>query len=410
MIPNPTNGQEGDQLTSTSTEVLIVGGGPVGLATAIALHQAGVDVVVLEKRDARESTTSRAMVVHARTLEVLEDLGVTEALVASGHRASSFTFHDGAKTLLRLPFDDLPTKYPYMLLVPQWRTEQVLEERLTALGAKVRYGWTFTGLRQRADGVDVQVDDPDGEHRLIRALLVIGADGGRSAVRGAVEIPFVGEDYAGDFLLADVEMTSDLSDDAIHNFLAPEGMMVIERLPDGKSRIVTTDVPTAAAPTRDELEALVHARATPTARVGSIAWMSRYGVAHRIAAAYRRGRVLLAGDAAHQHSPAGGQGMNTGIQDAVVLAELAHAALRLDDLTMLDEYERRRRKGAKDVIRLTDRFTRLVTVRNAVNRRLRNIALAAVGRLPGVRHAIAMRISELTNTGTPTTFPAEAYW
>jgi 2-polyprenyl-6-methoxyphenol hydroxylase-like FAD-dependent oxidoreductase len=138
--------------------------------------------------------------------------------------------------------------------------------------------------------------------------------------------------------------------------------------------------------------------------------VSRYGVAHRIAAAYRRGRVLLAGDAAHQHSPAGGQGMNTGIQDAVVLAELAHAALRLDDLTMLDEYERRRRKVAKDVIRLTDRFTRVVTVRNAVNRRLRNVALAAVGRLPGVRHAIAMRISELTNRATPTTFPAEAYW
>jgi 2-polyprenyl-6-methoxyphenol hydroxylase-like FAD-dependent oxidoreductase len=350
------------------------------------------------------------MVVHARTLEVLEDLGVTEALVASGHRASSFTFHDGAKTLLRLPFDDLPTKYPYMLLVPQWRTEQILEERLTALGAKVRYGWTFTGLRQRADGVNVQVDDPDGEHRLIRALLVIGADGGRSAVREAVEIPFVGEDYEGNFLLADVEMTSDLSDEAIHNFLAPEGTMVIETLPDGKWRIVTTDVPTAAAPTRDELEALVHARATTTARIASIAWMSRYRVAHRIAAAYRRGRVLLAGDAAHQHSPAGGQGMNTGIQDAVVLAEIAHAALREDDLTMLDEYERQRRRVAKDVIRLTDRFTRLVTVRNTVNRRLRNIALAVVGRLPGVRRAIAMRISELTNRDTPTAFPAEAYW
>ncbi|AGB22227.1 2-polyprenyl-6-methoxyphenol hydroxylase-like oxidoreductase [Mycobacterium sp. JS623] len=410
MTANPANGQTRDQLTPISTEVLIVGGGPVGLATAIALQQAGVDVIVLEKRYARESTTSRAMVVHARTLEVLEDLGMTETLVASGHRASAFMFHEGAKTLLRLPFDGLPTKYPYMLLVPQWRTEQILEERLTALGPKVRYGWTFRGLRQHVAGVDVQVDDPDGAHRVIRAQLVIGADGGRSAVRGAVEIPFVGEDYAGDFLLADVDMTADLSDDAIHNFLAPEGMMVIERLPDGKWRIVTTDVPTAAAPTREALQALVHARATTTARIGSIAWMSRYGVAHRIAAAYRRDRVLLAGDAAHQHSPAGGQGMNTGIQDAVVLAELAHAALRLDDLTLLDEYERRRRKVAKGVIRLTDRFTRLVTVRTTVNRRLRNIALRVVGRLPGVRRAIAMRISELTNRDTPATLPAEAYW
>jgi 2-polyprenyl-6-methoxyphenol hydroxylase-like FAD-dependent oxidoreductase len=264
--------------------------------------------------------TSRAMVARARTLEVLEDLG--SLLVHIPRRCKNTAALTFRRSTHQVPVHAVGAAAPH-------RADP--RGSLTALGTKVRYGWTFTGLRQRADGFDVQVDDPDGAHRLIRALLVISADRGRSAVRGAVEIPLVGEDYEGNFLLADVEMTSDLSDEAIHNFLAPEGTMVIETLPDGKSRIVTTDVPAAVAPTCDELEVLIHVRATTTARIASIAWMSRSRVAHRIAAAYRRGRVLLAGDAAHQHSPAGGQGMSTGIQDAVVLAEIAHAALRRDD-------------------------------------------------------------------------------
>jgi 2-polyprenyl-6-methoxyphenol hydroxylase-like FAD-dependent oxidoreductase len=386
--PSDTN-EGGRRVTAISTKVLIVGAGPVGLTTAIALRQNGIDVVVLEKRTARESTASRAMVVHARTLEVLEVLEVTEALVASGHRASSLTFRDGAKTLLRLPFDDLPTKYPYMLMVPQWRTEQILEERFAALGERIRYGWTFTGLQQHADGVDVDVQDTDGEHHLIRALLVVGADGVKSAVRQAAGIPFVGDDYQGDFLLADVEMTSDLSDGELHTFLAPEGMMVINTLPNGIQRIMTTDVPIAAEPTRDELERLVHVRATNSARIASVGWTSRYRVSHRIAARYRRDRVLLAGDAAHLHSPAGGQGMSTGIQDGVVLAE----------------YERRRRRVAENVIRLTDRFTRLVTVRNAINRRLRNTALSALGVIPALERMIALRMSELADTTAPSAVP-----
>ena len=177
-------------MTGTRAAVLVIGAGPVGLSAAIALRQRGIHVEVLEKRPARDSFTSRALVVHARTLEVLESLEVTDTLLASGHRASSFTFWDASKTLLRLPFDDLPTKYPFMLIVPQWRTEQILEARLRSLGVEVRYGWTFTGLRQEADHVDADVLTPDDERRTIQAELLVGADGGRSVVRQAAGIAF----------------------------------------------------------------------------------------------------------------------------------------------------------------------------------------------------------------------------
>ena len=195
-------------------------------------------------------------------------------------------------------------------------------------------------------------------------------------------------------------MSSDLDDGGVHNFLSPEGMMVIETLPEGQTRIITTDVPTAASPTRDELQELVRLRATTSARIDSVAWMSRYRVGHGLAASYRRGRVLLAGDAAHVHSPAGGQGMNTGIQDAVMLAGLAKAALD-GEMAVLDEYERRRRPVAAGVIRLADRFTRLVTIDNGVGRRLRNAGLWIVGRSPRLRRAITLRVSELTASTAP---------
>lgn len=381
-------------MVHTKTGVLVVGAGPVGMTVAIALRQLGIDVIVVEKRSARDTRTSRALMVHARTLEALEGLQVSDVLVADGHRASSFVFRDERKTLLRLPFEDLPTMYPFMLILPQWRTEQVLEERMQALGMHVRYGWTFRGLRQSADHVETECEGPDGESHRLRATFVVGADGGKSAVREAVGIDIDGGDYAGDYLLADVVMQSDLGGDDIHNFLSPKGMMVIETLPDGNQRIVTTDSPSATLPTREELEDLVRVRTGTPAHIESIAWMSRYRVGHGLADAYRRGRVLLAGDAAHQHSPAGGQGMNTGIQDAVTLAGLLERALR-DDLAVLDEYERRRRPIAASVIRFSDLFTRAVTVRNGALRRLRNLGLVTVGRVPRLRRAIAVRMAEL---------------
>lgn len=382
-------------------DVLIVGSGPVGLSAAIALRQAGIDVAVIDKRHARDTQTSRAVVIHARTLEVLETLGVTDRLLDVGHKATSFTVRDGSATLMCVNFEELPTNHRYMVMVPQWRTEQILEQRLTDLGETVRYGWNFTISHRFGDRVEAQVRDSHDRDHLIVAKLVIAADGAKSSVRESIGIPFMGRDYEGHYLLADVEMACDLDDSQLYTFLTPTATMVMAALPDNRWRILTDDVP-GLTPTPRQLEDLIHTRTATTGHIESIAWTSRYQVAHRLADTFRHGRILLAGDAAHIHSPAGGQGMNTGIQDAVTLAEIATRALHDDDLDLLDAYADQRRRIARNVITATDRLTRLLTARNPAVRRLRNTVLLVLGRLPRFRHVMAMRMSQLAHASAAT--------
>jgi 2-polyprenyl-6-methoxyphenol hydroxylase-like FAD-dependent oxidoreductase len=371
-------------------DVLIVGAGPTGLTLATALALRGVRTALIDRQAAGDNT-SRAAVIHAHTLEALEPLGVTPTLVSLGLHAQRFTVRDRDRVLIPIAFDALPTRYPYTLMVSQAVTERVLLERLTALGGRVQRPRTLERLSQDASGITASLDDGTQ----LRARYAVGCDGMHSAVREQAHIPFTGGSYGESFVLADVRLSGGAPRDEVILYFSPAGMAVVAPLPDGVHRIVATVEQAPERPDIEYVQALLDARGPrqPRAVINQVLWGSRFRVHHRVAERYRAGRVLLAGDAAHVHSPAGGQGMNVGMLDAVALSEALVCALQGDDAA-LDRYGLARRPVAQQVVKFADVLTRLATVRPGL-RVLRNALLATLSRLPRLRSRMAWRLSGL---------------
>jgi 2-polyprenyl-6-methoxyphenol hydroxylase-like FAD-dependent oxidoreductase len=374
------------------TEVLVVGAGPVGLAVGASLAGHGHDVTVVE-RQAAGANTSRAAVVHARTLEMLERIGVSERLAGLGIHASQFSIRDGDRELVPVRFDQLPTTYPYTLMVPQNVTEQVLLDRLEELGATVHRPCGATGLSQNADGAEVTMESGD----MIRAQYVVAADGMKSTIRDLAGLGHNGDDALSlSFTLADVRVEGGLPADEVLLYFSASGMLVVAPLPDGSFRLVAEVDDAPEQPDVAYAQRLLETRGPrdATVRVTEVVWGSRFRIHERVADQYRAGRVLLAGDAAHTHSPAGGQGMNLGLRDAVTLGDALSVALREDREDKLDDYAAGSRAEAIEVVALAHRLTRLATAPRAV-RPLRNSALRLASHLPVFRRRLAEQLSAI---------------
>ena len=374
-----------------NTDVLIVGAGPTGLTLAASLVSRGISTTVVDRQLAG-SNTSRAAVVNARSLEVLEGLDVARRLVKEGIQAPRFTIRDGARTLIPIDFSTLPTEYPYSLMVPQSTTERLLSDRLVELGGSVVRPKTLTSVVQDGDGVTATFDDGD----TVRARYVVGADGIHSKVREQAGIGFEGGQYEESFLLADVRLTGEAPADEVILYWATAGLTVVAPLPGDIYRIVAP-VPNAPEnPSAPYVQEILDSRGPGKGRmvVTEVIWGSRFRIHHRVADTYRAGRLLLAGDAAHVHSPAGGQGMNLGIQDAVALGEALASVLDGGPDSLLDAYSAARRPIARDVVAMTDRLTRLATLPR-IARPLRNAVFSVVGRLPAANRTLAWRLSGL---------------
>jgi len=364
-------------------DVAIVGAGPTGLALAVTLAAAGIDFVIVD-RLAEGANTSRAAVVHARTLEVLDELGTSRALIARGEPVDRFAVRDGGRRLLTVRFDELPTPYPYTLMVSQCETEAVLLARLRELGADVHRPYEVSAVVQDAAGVTLTMSNG----ATLRAGHVVGADGMHSAVREASGIGFNGSAYGESFVLADVTMDWSPGRAEVSLTFGSGGLTVVAPLPGDHYRIVATVDDAPAIPDLAFVQRLMDERTPGQASISELAWSSRFRVHHRVADHYRAGRLLLAGDAAHVHSPAGGQGMNTGIQDGYALGQAIATG-------QLDSYEAQRRPIAERVVAFTDRMTKIATTRSRTVRAVRDAALSALGHVPAFRTRLATELAEL---------------
>jgi 2-polyprenyl-6-methoxyphenol hydroxylase-like FAD-dependent oxidoreductase len=375
----------------TMTDVLIVGAGPTGLTLGTVLRKRGVAATVVDAQAAGENT-SRACAVASRTLEVLERIDVSQHLVAQGIQNPRFSMRDRDRVLIPIDFSSLPTSYPYTLTLSQADTERILLDRLTQLGGEVVRPRTLTGLSQDDESVVATFDNGDP----ITARYVVGADGMHSAVRAQAQIGFRGHEYPESFALADVRLRGSAPADEIFLFYAPAGLTVVAPLPGGLYRIVAPVEKAPASPSAHFVQQLLDARGFGPGQlmVDEVIWGSHFRIHHRVADRYRAGRLLLAGDAAHVHSPAGGQGMNTGIQDAVVLADALEQVLTGGPDSLLDRYGDDRRAVAQQVLSLTGRLTRIATLPPVV-RPARNVAMRLSSRVPAVRRQLAWRLSGL---------------
>ncbi|HVY04664.1 MAG TPA: FAD-dependent monooxygenase [Burkholderiales bacterium] len=385
-----------DTLTR-DTDVLIVGAGPTGLALATSLAQAGIACVIVDKL-AAGLNTSRAAVIHAHTLEVLEQIGVAGKLVEAGLKLARFSVRDRDRLLLPLRFDRLPSRFPELLMLPQERTEGILSKAFEDAGGTVRRGHEVVDLAVGQDGVLATIM-ASGERYALRARHVVGADGMHSLVRRIAGIEFEGGGYEESFILADVEMDWPQGRGEVSLFFSPEGVLVIAPLPDDRYRIVATLAGAPRDPDIALVQALLDARGPTRAQssVTSVLWASRFKLHHRLARHYRHGRLLLVGDAAHVHSPAGGQGMNTGLVDAVVLGRmLAEVVSGRRPDGYLDEYETLRRPAAEQVLHLAGRLTSMAVMKRAPQRFVRNLLLRTLGLLPAFRRKLEMNLSGLS--------------
>ncbi|MBL0923405.1 MAG: FAD-dependent monooxygenase [Sphingomonadaceae bacterium] len=381
-------------MKAEETPILIAGAGPTGLALAIVLQQAGIPHLLIERATER-CALSRAAVIHAHTLEALDQLGVTEDLEKHGLALDRFTFRDRGRELTRIEFGKLPSRFARLLMIPQNITEDILERRLVELGGKIWRGAELVGVNPDASGVTALISSAE-KHVTVRAQYAIGADGMHSLVRKASGIKFDGAQLAETFALADIVADWPEQRREVSLFLAEQGMLVVAPLPDGKFRLVAAVDQADDLPGLDFMQSILNDRgpATRPVRIERMEWSSRFHIHHRLAEHYRAGRLLLMGDAAHVHSPAGGQGMNTGLVDAFTLGQMLVRVIGngAPD-AILDNYEAYRRPAAAKVLALAGRLTKAATLRSPVLRAVRNAALLSIGHTHHARTMLAMNLS-----------------
>lgn len=365
-----------DSLTrDNDLDVLVVGAGPTGLALAAQLHTIGARFRIID-RSIDRVRDSRALAVQARTLELLETVGLGEALASRGRTSTRLVLHLGSRVVAHVQIGDIgarDTRFPFILFVSQAETEDVLEEYLTRRGVAIERGSELLDFEDRDAHVDCVICHEHGRHERVRAAWLVGCDGVHSTVRKRAGFSFEGGSYPQEFALGDVDADGPLEVGAINSFVAGGGVAmffplgtpapwrVIAMRADARERRrdvdrTSSDDSPVSSLTLDELQAIVTRPTDGSVTVRDPVWLTRFRLHHRQITHYRAGRIFVAGDAAHIHSPVGAQGMNTGIQDAWNLGwKLALVARGAANPRLLDSYEAERWPVGRFLLRYTDR-------------------------------------------------------
>jgi 2-polyprenyl-6-methoxyphenol hydroxylase-like FAD-dependent oxidoreductase len=365
-------------MTSNPVEALVVGAGPVGLMLASELRRHGATCRIVDRAPAA-TDKSKAVVLHARTLEHLDHLALENEFIDGGTLLHGVSFFQGGRRRARLHFDRVDSRYPFVLDIPQSTTEELLGDHLRALGGEVEREVELVGFEREADGVVASLRHGDGQLEKARARYLCGCDGSHSTVRELAGIAFVGSRYEEEWILADVKIeTPPFALDEATIYVEPHHFLAVFPLPEERWRLIA--VRKLAAPempmdraTLEEFEALLHHHAREPVRLYDPAWISPFRIGHRHASHLRDGPVFICGDAAHIHSQVSGQGMNTGLQDAInlgwKLGLVCHGTARAE---LLDTYEAERVPVIRSILFGTDVATRGVTIRHAVGQQVVN--------------------------------------
>lgn len=399
---------------NTTPAALVVGAGPTGLLMASELARHGVSCRIIDKRP-HATTTSNAIALHARTLEVFEQLGLIEELLAQGLKMHGASIYADSQRIMHVSFEELDTTYPFTLSLPQSETERILGAHLERLGIQVERNVELISLTQDEQAVTARLRHADGHEETATIPWLIGCDGAHSIVRHALNMPFSGSAYPEAFALADVKLDWPLADDEMHMFLGQDGLLAAFPMRGGRYRLIvetTADAGTEKLPdpTLEEIQAYLNTFAPAGSIASDPVWLAAFRTHLRQAAHTRQGRVFLAGDAAHIHSPAGGQGMNTGLQDAHNLAwklALVHAGQA--PASLLDTYEIERHPVAESVMRTTDLMIKGATLRSPIAQHIRNRLVPLLVQQDFIQHRLTAQLAELSINYRKSPIVAEHY-
>lgn len=379
---------------TVDTDILIVGAGPVGLFLANECARRGLRWRLVEACST-QSEHSKALAIFPRTMEIFDMAGIAGPFLAKANRVTSVAVMAHGRALAHMRFEPEGSPYSFVAMVPQNDTEQILAEELRRKGGSVEYDTAFVSAEQQDDFVSVTLDKK-GVPAFSRASFVIGCDGAHSAVRHTLKLPLEGGEYDPSFMLADVD-TNEMPAGELQLCPSEYGPVAIFPMSATRRRIVATvDQTEGEAPSLEMVKEILAQRAPSGIEARSLHWSSYFRIHHRHAAKLRIGRMFIAGDAAHIHSPFGGQGMNTGLHDIWNLAWKLDLFLKgHGNELLLDSYGSERLPIIQDVIETTDHLTKVMGTPNKFAQALRDAVIPMVSRLAPFQHAFVKRLSEL---------------
>jgi 2-polyprenyl-6-methoxyphenol hydroxylase-like FAD-dependent oxidoreductase len=384
------------------TDVLIVGAGPVGLAMAGELARFGLRVRLIDKAPTR-TDKSKALVIWPRTLELLDRSGAAAPLIAAGMKVYVANVVAGSQQIAHISFDGVPTPHPYALMLPQSETERLLEAHLDTYGVELQRSVELTHFIESPEFLTCTLVHPDATTETLETTWLIGCDGAHSLVRHELGMTFQGDTQPSDWLLADVHLAGVPSPGEVSVLWHSDGVLVIFPITPTRYRVIADVGPTSSGairpdPTLADIQTLLDHRGPGNITASDPIWLAGFHINERKVQHYSQGRVFLAGDAAHIHSPAGGQGMNTGIQDACNLAwklALVHRGL-CQPQPLLDSYSTERSAVGDEVLKGAGIVTDLAILRGEFKQSIRNHAASLLFGLSFVRDKLADVITELS--------------